>query len=519
MNEQGCQVYLDRQSNDIQIRFRGELKAVVNERGHFDPKTGLHLDADYWGFDPPEDMDLWTACIIAEAAIAKANRLQDGLNKQKSIRQAVQVNDNTPVTNRSVIPVIPAIRKRGDEITAIIQNPLSLQEQFQQERKRQAKFESLEEAKIAQDVATTLSGIIKQDAKEADMLAFQLQPIQRQKLFDEIAWDGANVVFPVPSAEATLPEERGGLARKALESACAVNQVSCARYGKLRYQQLVIRKEKESLGQKEYKWPQTSKMYFLRHLGRSSKGGSLQSQQQAIGNQIGALISLAGSLRVRKGKGMFRFKGKVDMVDKIIDSRRKVSFKIVFLIRTSKKISTIPDHQIFRQRKGISQVITTQTPFHPSALHSLKETEYSVLSSGKVSIHVFSMSATSCTSLDNRIGSQSKLMQGSKQHLLSPIPRMAMNNQELRARIMDQQPQKIHPEHQETQDLNARKDYVMAWEQDSYRLSLADLRPSQLQSQLINPRLIVNQGKQMIYYEFKPNNNRRMHQVSSLTVE
>ncbi|KAA6349166.1 MAG: hypothetical protein EZS28_051946, partial [Streblomastix strix] len=36
--------------------------------------------------------------------------------------------------------------------------------------------------------------------------------------------DGANVVFPVPSAEAALPEERGGLARKALESACAVNQ-------------------------------------------------------------------------------------------------------------------------------------------------------------------------------------------------------------------------------------------------------------------------------------------------------
>ncbi|KAA6364731.1 MAG: hypothetical protein EZS28_039742, partial [Streblomastix strix] len=35
---------------------------------------------------------------------------------------------------------------------------------------------------------------------------------------------GANIPFPVPSAEATLPEERGSLARKALESACAMNQ-------------------------------------------------------------------------------------------------------------------------------------------------------------------------------------------------------------------------------------------------------------------------------------------------------
>ncbi|KAA6361457.1 MAG: hypothetical protein EZS28_043016 [Streblomastix strix] len=215
---------MDRQSNDIQILFRGEIKAVVNERGHFDPKSGLSLDADYWGFDPPEDMDLWTACIIAEAAIAKANRLQYGLNKQKSARQVIQTNDNTHTVNRAVIPLIPAIRKRGVETMATIPNHLSLQEQFHQERKRQAKFESLEEAKIAQDVATTLSGIIKQDAKDADMLAFQLQPIQRQKLFDEIAWDGANVVFPVPSAEAALPEERGGLIRKALESACAVNQ-------------------------------------------------------------------------------------------------------------------------------------------------------------------------------------------------------------------------------------------------------------------------------------------------------
>ncbi|KAA6361769.1 MAG: hypothetical protein EZS28_042705 [Streblomastix strix] len=224
MNEQGCQMYLDTQSKDIQIRFRGELKAVVNERGHFDPKPSLNLDADYWGFDQSEDMDLWTACIAAEAAVAQANRLQDGLNKQKSARQVTQTNDNTPTVNSAVVVLIPAIRKRGDETMAITQNPLSLYEQFQYERKRQTKFESLEEAKIAQDVATTLSGIIKYDAKDTDMVAFQLQPIQRQKLFDEIAWDGANVVFPVPSAEATLPEERGGLSRKASESACAVNQ-------------------------------------------------------------------------------------------------------------------------------------------------------------------------------------------------------------------------------------------------------------------------------------------------------
>lgn len=78
---------------------------------------------------------------------------------------------------------------------------------------------------------------------------------------------------------------------------------------------------------------------------------------------------------------MFRFKGKVDMVDKIIDSRRKVSSKIVFLIRTSKKINIIPDRQISQYHKLISQSTTTQTLFYPNLAHSLKEIEYSIQSS------------------------------------------------------------------------------------------------------------------------------------------
>ncbi|KAA6365799.1 MAG: hypothetical protein EZS28_038675 [Streblomastix strix] len=69
----------------FKIKFLDELKAAVNERGHFELKSGKHLDADFLGFYPPEDMDLWKSCIIAEATIAKANRLQDELSKQKSM--------------------------------------------------------------------------------------------------------------------------------------------------------------------------------------------------------------------------------------------------------------------------------------------------------------------------------------------------------------------------------------------------------------------------------------------------
>ncbi|KAA6361768.1 MAG: hypothetical protein EZS28_042704, partial [Streblomastix strix] len=71
------------------------------------------------------------------------------------------------------------------------------------------------------------------------------------------------------------------------------------------------------------------------------------------------------------------------MVEKTTNSRRKVSFKIVFRIRISKTINIIPDQRILRQSKCISQFITTQTPLYPNIFHSFKETEFSPLSLGK----------------------------------------------------------------------------------------------------------------------------------------
>ncbi|KAA6383046.1 MAG: hypothetical protein EZS28_021424, partial [Streblomastix strix] len=50
-------------------------------------------------------------------------------------------------------------------------------------------------------------------------------PIQREKLFEEISWSGANVIFPVPKVETALQQEIRGLLRSAIESAVAVNQV------------------------------------------------------------------------------------------------------------------------------------------------------------------------------------------------------------------------------------------------------------------------------------------------------
>ncbi|KAA6371637.1 MAG: hypothetical protein EZS28_032837 [Streblomastix strix] len=65
---------------------------------------------------------------------------------------------------------------------------------------------------------------MKVDTKKTDMLNYHINPIQGEKLFDEISWDKANVIFSVPKVEPALPEEKRGLEMSALESLVAVNQ-------------------------------------------------------------------------------------------------------------------------------------------------------------------------------------------------------------------------------------------------------------------------------------------------------
>ncbi|KAA6333840.1 MAG: hypothetical protein EZS28_053121 [Streblomastix strix] len=82
----------------------------------------------------------------------------------------------------------------------------SLQEHFQAECKKQAKFGNIEQQKIAQDVATTIFDIIM------------------QLLFDTIKLDGPNIAFPVPEANGAFHEEKTGITRKLVVSAYSVNE-------------------------------------------------------------------------------------------------------------------------------------------------------------------------------------------------------------------------------------------------------------------------------------------------------
>ncbi|KAA6357575.1 MAG: hypothetical protein EZS28_046898, partial [Streblomastix strix] len=190
---QGFKVYWNELTEQVHIFRHGKVLAIAKEDGIFRAHTDVRLDADFWGFESKEDMALWNAAILAEAAVARAEikRKRENEARQKQLEN---------------------------------QASASLQDQFYAKRRRVAKFNTTEDMKVAQDIRATFEGIMKVDAEKADMLNYYLNQIQREKLFEEISWGGANVIFPVPKVEPMLPEEKRGLAKSALESAVAVNQ-------------------------------------------------------------------------------------------------------------------------------------------------------------------------------------------------------------------------------------------------------------------------------------------------------
>ncbi|KAA6357516.1 MAG: hypothetical protein EZS28_046957, partial [Streblomastix strix] len=68
MDSQECEAFYDFKESVIKVVYNGRIKAVISEQGHFDPESHQRLDAAFWGFEPESDMQLWTACILAEAA-------------------------------------------------------------------------------------------------------------------------------------------------------------------------------------------------------------------------------------------------------------------------------------------------------------------------------------------------------------------------------------------------------------------------------------------------------------------
>ncbi|KAA6392569.1 MAG: hypothetical protein EZS28_011905 [Streblomastix strix] len=198
MDSKGCEVYFDERDGEVSVRFRGQAKATVRENGHLEPNTDEGLHYNFWEFESPEEMKIWTACIPADAAKIKSSLLNEAM--------------------------IPVKRKRDESQSVGNINSNSLQAWIQQQKQQYSKFNSLADQKVSQDLATTFESVLRKQALKIDMLIYTLEPVAKQKLFEEISWDGANIIFPKPEVGPLLKEEQPGYAWKSLESAVAVTQ-------------------------------------------------------------------------------------------------------------------------------------------------------------------------------------------------------------------------------------------------------------------------------------------------------
>ncbi|KAA6397240.1 MAG: hypothetical protein EZS28_007238 [Streblomastix strix] len=205
IDSKGCEVYVDERSGEVSVRFRGEVKAVVKENGLYAPGTGEKLQCGFFEFEDDEKFGLWSAYVLADAAELKQAQLQSLIRSQSQ-----------NVTFKSQKQPIEGIEPLNNIVAAKHKRDRSMQQY--------SKFNSLQDQKVAHDLVSSFKGVLKKDASKVDMLHYTLEPFAREKLFDEISWEGVNVIFPMPEVGPLLPEEKAGYARRALESSAAVVQ-------------------------------------------------------------------------------------------------------------------------------------------------------------------------------------------------------------------------------------------------------------------------------------------------------
>ncbi|KAA6373489.1 MAG: hypothetical protein EZS28_030986, partial [Streblomastix strix] len=174
-------------------------------------------------FEDDEELGLWSTYVLEVAAELKHVQLQSFIQSQfqnETFRSQKQPAKGIEQLNN----MISAKHKRDGSVLLHCQSQNTLQMQFQQQRQQYSKFNSLQDQKMAQDLVSSFQKVLKKDVLKIEMLNYTLEPFEAQKLFDEISWEGANVIFRILEVGPVLPEEKAGYARRVLESIAAVIQ-------------------------------------------------------------------------------------------------------------------------------------------------------------------------------------------------------------------------------------------------------------------------------------------------------
>ncbi|KAA6355538.1 MAG: hypothetical protein EZS28_048935, partial [Streblomastix strix] len=157
MDSKCCEVYVDERSGEVTVRFRGEVKAVVKENGLYAPDTGELLHFGFFEFEDNEELSLWSAYVLADAAELKQAQLQS-LIQSFSQNVTFRSQKQPGKSNEPLSDMIVAKRKRDGSVLQQVKSLNPLQMQFQQQKQQYSQFNSLQDQNAAQDLFSSFHG-------------------------------------------------------------------------------------------------------------------------------------------------------------------------------------------------------------------------------------------------------------------------------------------------------------------------------------------------------------------------
>ncbi|KAA6336856.1 MAG: hypothetical protein EZS28_052838, partial [Streblomastix strix] len=132
-----------------------------------------------------------------------------------------------PVIRRETLNLPPRPARILPSFNASVQNNLqvSFQQQFNDEFKKYAEYESKQEQEAAIKLRQMLEGICRMEFKNFDAKAVLISPMERQILLNKIYWKHANKLWKVPYIAPLAYGERLQIVRNSVESSSAIQHV------------------------------------------------------------------------------------------------------------------------------------------------------------------------------------------------------------------------------------------------------------------------------------------------------
>ncbi|KAA6382995.1 MAG: hypothetical protein EZS28_021479 [Streblomastix strix] len=175
--------------DELSIIKAGTIIAIVSNDDVLHPYSGKSIGQSLLKLKSELQIQGWAACRVRNSLIYQIRQIR------------THADVNYPATNAT-----------------------SFKEQFEQHKRKLAKFESTEDEQSGKELIETLEGLVGQDAKSFDPLNYQTSPVERQVLFDKVAWKGSNRIWNVPVVQPLAEGEMYHLPRKAVESSGMVQQ-------------------------------------------------------------------------------------------------------------------------------------------------------------------------------------------------------------------------------------------------------------------------------------------------------